>query len=103
MWIKFNRDFKFIPPDNRAVTLSYKAGNRYNVTRVCAERAIAENAAEESSNPRRDSDNGSSDKAQQSSQIQEAASLSTERPADEGSGSGSEEREGDAGGSPEGR
>lgn len=45
-WVRFSRDFEFDPPARGGrVTIRYRAGGAYNVTRACAIRAKAEGAA----------------------------------------------------------
>ncbi len=53
-WISFNRKFDFDPPQRVGVTISYKAGRAYSVTRACAEKAIACGAGGRTSRPRPD-------------------------------------------------
>lgn len=60
-WVRFSKDFRYRP--NMAVSIKYRAGNAYNVTRACAEKAISESAAsrmkkESKSDPVTDADNG---------------------------------------------
>lgn len=48
MWVRFKDDFDFSPKArNGNVTKAYKAGMVQNVTRECAEAAIAAGKAEE--------------------------------------------------------
>lgn len=58
-WITFERDFDFSPVAHRGrVTLAYKAGTTANVTRACADQALAAGAARPTNRPRRSSADG---------------------------------------------
>lgn len=47
-WIKFSEDFDFSPAASKGLaTIAYKAGMRRNVTRECAEKALAAGKAKE--------------------------------------------------------
>lgn len=49
-WIKFSEDFDFSPAASKGLsTLAYKAGTKANVTRECAEKALAAGKAKEAS------------------------------------------------------
>jgi len=39
VWFKFTEDFNFTPKDKPQVTIAYKAGDEFNVTRECAAKA----------------------------------------------------------------
>lgn len=52
-WVRFQKDFDFRPPVH-GVTLAYKAGGEYSVTRACAEKAVAAGAAVRIKPPPRD-------------------------------------------------
>lgn len=55
MWVKFTRDFDFAPSArNGNVTIAYKAGMEKNVTRECADLAIAAKAAVRKSDEKAD-------------------------------------------------
>lgn len=42
MWVRFEKDFDFNPKAmNGRVTIAYKAGMKLNVTRECADKAVA--------------------------------------------------------------
>lgn len=45
MWVKFDRDHDFRPPEKRRVCIAYKAGMTCFVRRVCAMDAIAKGRA----------------------------------------------------------
>ena len=100
MWVKFLEDYSYIPPDQRNVSVGYKAGGIYNVTRTCREQVLRLGVAEDASNPRHegegDGDSGTSEDGD--STLQEEAASATERASDTGGESGGDEREGDAGG-----
>lgn len=47
MWVRFIKDFDYAPAArNGHVTIAYKAGSEVNVTRDCADKALAAKAAE---------------------------------------------------------
>ena len=47
-WIEFTADFDFSPAASKgASTVAYKAGMKSNVTRECAEKALAAKKAKE--------------------------------------------------------
>ena len=53
MWVRFIDRFNWSPPEkNNRVTLSYKTGTVHNVTKACAEAAIAAGKAARTINPR---------------------------------------------------
>lgn len=52
--IKFIRDRNFTPPEERRITVAYKAGQEYPVKRAWAEAMIADGDAKEVRAPRRD-------------------------------------------------
>ena len=49
MWVRFTRNFDFKPSSQ--VTIAYRAGSAYNVTRSCADAAIKSGAAVKASKP----------------------------------------------------
>lgn len=51
MWIRFTKDMSWKPTDQ--MTRIYKAGQRKNVTRACAQKALNLGAGEKVSAPRR--------------------------------------------------
>lgn len=53
MWIKLLKDRDFTPPDERRVTIAYKAGMELSVKRAWGMILIAEGSAEEISTPPR--------------------------------------------------
>jgi hypothetical protein len=60
MWVRFTADFPFSPEVRGGrVTIAYKAGMTMNVTRECADKAIAAEKAVRTGSPRaRDEANG---------------------------------------------
>ena len=50
-WIEFTDDFDFIPPNERRVTLSNKAGQVKNVTTECANAAKDAGKGKPAKNP----------------------------------------------------
>lgn len=53
MWVRFTADFDFSPAAHGGrVTLAYKAGTLDNVTRECADLAIAAGRAVKAKSPR---------------------------------------------------
>lgn len=54
MWVQFNSPFDWKP--KRSVTLSWRSGDRANVTRECAEAAIKAGAAVELKKANKDSE-----------------------------------------------
>ena len=48
VWVTFAKPFNFVPPEDRRCAVRYRAGGRYNVRRVCAQKARAAGALEES-------------------------------------------------------
>lgn len=61
MWVRFTEDFDFKPKP--AVTIAYKAGMVMNVTRACADKAIAIGSAEKAKAPGRSGANESDDQS----------------------------------------
>lgn len=55
MWIKLLKDRDFTPPDERRVTVAYKAGMEVSVKRAWGMILIAEGSAEEIATPPRPS------------------------------------------------
>lgn len=54
MWVRFTADFDFSPEARRGrLTRAYKAGMVENVTRECAEKALAAGKAVKFGNPSR--------------------------------------------------
>lgn len=98
MWVNFLTDYPFIPPDQRNVTVNYKAGGTYNVTRTCRELALKAGAAQDASNPRHggedDGDSGPGEDGDGA--VQEEAESASERFGDTSGESGGDERQGDA-------
>ncbi|WP_353641324.1 hypothetical protein [Mesorhizobium sp. WSM2239] len=59
MWLRFTQDFDFSPAARSGhVTIAYRAGMRRNVTRECAEKAIAAGKAKRTIAPRQEAGNG---------------------------------------------
>ena len=57
MWVRFTSDFDFVPAVLRGrVAIAYKTGMRLNVTRECADAALASGKAEKSSKEPRNAD-----------------------------------------------
>lgn len=53
MWVRFSADFDFSPAEKGGlVTIAYKAGTAENVTRACADQALAAGKAEKIKAPR---------------------------------------------------
>lgn len=51
-WIRFTRDFDYSPPEKGGrVTIAYRAGTVANVTRACADAAMARGAGQPSARP----------------------------------------------------
>lgn len=44
-WLAFSRDYTFTPPEDRRVSIKFKAGNRYRVRAACAATAVSAGAA----------------------------------------------------------
>lgn len=75
-WMKFTKDFDFSPADlNGHVTVAYKADTTVNVTRECADQALALGRAEETSAPAKEDANP----APAMKQAKEAAGAETTR------------------------
>lgn len=52
VWVKFAKDFDFSPAARKGwVTLAYRAGAIENVTRECADQAIAAGSAKRTTRP----------------------------------------------------
>ncbi|WP_189353852.1 hypothetical protein [Mesorhizobium sp. M2A.F.Ca.ET.039.01.1.1] len=56
MWVRFTADFDWKPTSQSII--AYKAGMEQNVTRACAEAALAVEKAVKCSRPRKDADDG---------------------------------------------
>jgi hypothetical protein len=54
-WINVTRPFDFVPEADRRVTVAYPVGT-FNVTRECAERAVARGDAVRTQSPKRGPD-----------------------------------------------
>lgn len=52
-WVRFTGKFDFTPAKQRLVTVAYKAGAVENVTRECADTAVAAGRAERTQDPRK--------------------------------------------------
>lgn len=101
MWIKFNRDYSYVPPDQRNVTINYKAGGSYSVTRTCADQVTKAGAGAETQNPRheealKDVDSSTSDDG--NSKLQAQASEAAPSVGQTGGFGFGEKRARDAGG-----
>ncbi len=60
MWVRFTKDFDYaVPGKGGRVTIAYKAGTVKNVTRACADQAIAADRAELRDKDRNDEDSRS--------------------------------------------
>jgi len=55
MWVRFLRAFDFVPEADRRVTVAYPVGT-FNVTRECADLAVAKGAAVRAQSPKRGPD-----------------------------------------------
>lgn len=55
MWLRFVQAFDFTPEADRRVTVAYPVGT-FNVTRECAERALALGVAVRTQSPKRGQD-----------------------------------------------
>lgn len=55
MWVRFERPFDFTPEKERRVTVAYPVGT-FNVTRECADRAVAVGAGSRTQAPKRGQD-----------------------------------------------
>lgn len=51
-WVKFVRDYSFVPMRKRTIAIAFKAGMTVLVTTECAARAIFAGAAERVEKPR---------------------------------------------------
>lgn len=56
MWVRFTRAFLWTPQNDRRWSIQYNEGHPYNVTRACADAAIAAGAAVRAKSPRAQSD-----------------------------------------------
>lgn len=60
VWFSFSQQFDFTPDEKRRVTVQYKAGRTYNVTRECAEKAGAAGVGTRTTKPKADADGADS-------------------------------------------
>lgn len=57
-WVKFSRDYSFVPMRKRTISIAFKAGMTMLVTTECAAVAIFAGAAERVEKPRGQNDSG---------------------------------------------
>lgn len=92
VWVNFKDPFNFTPAADRRITVSYKAGRDYNVTRECV--AKAESVGARFVLLKRDSENGDFSAHERDTAAEGAGDQASEDGSSSDDGSGESEREG---------